>query len=144
MADCTTFQHPPNDGSLNFVEMFDFCAEHSPSHPAFRYQSPLDNTIHDIPWKVASRASLKAGPLALVVIERALPVIGILGSSIDSMTYIVIVSGIIRAGGVPFPLSPRRSPVAIAHLLRTSGCKSWFISNEPSTLKLVRSTYKEL
>ncbi|KAJ7597604.1 major facilitator superfamily domain-containing protein [Mycena floridula] len=76
-------EHPPNDGSLTFVEMFDFCAEHSPSHPAFPYQSPLDNTIHDIPWKVASCASLKAGPLALVATERAPPVIGILGGSID-------------------------------------------------------------
>ncbi|KAJ7600428.1 hypothetical protein C8J56DRAFT_1073495 [Mycena floridula] len=49
-----------------------------------------------------------------------------------------------RAGGVPFPFSPRNSPAAISHLLRTSGCKSWFISNEPSTLDLARSTYDEL
>ncbi|KAJ7600479.1 NRPS-like enzyme [Mycena floridula] len=97
----------------------------------------------DIPWKAASRALHKAGRLASAATWRT-PACHRNPRCINSMTYIALIAGIMRAGSVPFPLSPRNPPAAIAHLLRTSGCKSWFVSSEPSTLELASFDFDEL
>lgn len=46
------------------------------------------------------------------------------------MTYATLVFGIEQTGAVPFPISTRNSAVATAHLIRTTGVRQVFVSDD--------------
>jgi hypothetical protein len=83
-ASSTTFNPPPTDGSLTLVEMFDYNALHSPNHPLFRYENPVDGALKEILWSEAVPAIHKAARLvhaaASGVQPGSRPVIAILAS----------------------------------------------------------------
>lgn len=47
------------------------------------------------------------------------------------MTYVTTEVGILRAGFSVFPISPRNSPEAIAHLLKKTGSRYLLVGGEP-------------
>lgn len=49
---------------------------------------------------------------------------------IDTVTYYTMVVGIVRAGHIAFPISPRNSPAAIAHLLKMANVKHLIVGQE--------------
>ena len=59
------------------------------------------------------------------------------------MTYITTEVGILRAGFSVFPISPRNSPEAVAHLLKKTGSNYLLVGGEPMLQKLA-STALEL
>ncbi len=59
-------------------------------------------------------------------------------SPTDGITFLTIVAGIIRAGYTAFPISTRNSPAAVAHLLKSTGCKNLFVSADPAMQELAR------
>ncbi|KAJ7103042.1 hypothetical protein B0H15DRAFT_810726 [Mycena belliarum] len=131
-----TFSQPPLDGSLLLPEIFDHHAQHSPNHPLFRY-APAGGTVQTISWSHAVRAFHRAAQIVcqrVKVVGR--PVIGIVASS-DQITYFSLIAGILRAGFQAFPISPRNSDVAIAHLLRSIKCTHVFVSADAAMQKLV-------
>ena len=61
---------------------------------------------------------------------------------LDTITYGTLLVGVIRAGHVVFPISPRNSPQAVAHLLQKTGAAHVFIGVEPALQELADSAMK--
>jgi acyl-CoA synthetase (AMP-forming)/AMP-acid ligase II len=57
--------------------------------------------------------------------------------NLDTFTYYVLTAGIMCAGYVPFPLSPRNPPAAILHLLQSTGARHLLVSSDPGIQRLV-------
>lgn len=142
-AKSSTFVTPPLDGSITSAELFDFNAENSPEHPFFVYQEPSTKELVEIPWK---KVRLATHRVAKIVESHNVPaprIIAIL-ALVDTISYFTLTHGIIRAGYVPFPLSPRNSPAAIAHLLSKTECTHLFVSEDPSMQGLSAGSLKVL
>lgn len=142
-----TFVTPPIDGSLTMAEIFDFHAEHSPEHPYFIYEDQSTHEIIPVTWKSLRDATRR---VARIVHSHNVPsdppaprIIAIL-ALIDTVSFFTLIHGIIRAGYTPFPLSPRNSPAAIAHLLAKTGATHMFVSEDPSMQALSAGSLKML
>lgn len=55
----------------------------------------------------------------------------------DAVTYTTTILGILRAGHVAFPISPRNSAAAVANLLSKTKCNQIFVSQDPHMSSLV-------
>ncbi|KAJ6459713.1 hypothetical protein C8R47DRAFT_1028048 [Mycena vitilis] len=142
----STFKPPPLDGSLLLPEILDHHAQHSPDHPIFVY-ADKDKSVHAIPWSRAAKAFLKVAHIAHTRVGAASPgsrpVVAILAST-DQTTYFSVIAGILRAGYQAFPISPRNSDVAVAHLLQKVACSQIFVSADASMQKLAVSAATEI
>lgn len=58
---------------------------------------------------------------------------------IESISYISVIIGILRAGCIAFPISPRNSAGAVAHLLSTTSVSCVLVSSESA----VRTLFSE-
>ncbi|KAJ6630175.1 hypothetical protein B0H10DRAFT_1939389 [Mycena sp. CBHHK59/15] len=135
-----TFSPPPFDGSLLLPEIFIHHATHSPEHPLFRY---LDTSgdVHTVSRSQGVRAFHAASHILdnhipPTGLER--PIVAIL-ASIDQMTYLSVIAGILCAGYQAFPVSPRNSEDAVSHLLASSGCTHVFVSADAAMQKLAKA-----
>ncbi|KAK0492011.1 NRPS-like enzyme [Armillaria luteobubalina] len=134
----STFTRPPLDGSLTYPEIFDYNAQHSPDHPVFQFYD--QDHIQKITWSEVTRAIHAAGRIVLENIPTtdSTPVVGVLANT-NGITFLTVVAGIIRAGYTAFPISTRNSPVAVAHLLERTGCKSLLVSADPAMQDIART-----
>ncbi|KAJ7096123.1 hypothetical protein C8R44DRAFT_379494 [Mycena epipterygia] len=134
----STFKPPPLDGSLLLPDVFDHHAQHSPDHPLFVYAE--DKVPKTITWSHAVKAFRKAAHICQVRVEAAerepSPTVVAILALADQITYLSIVIGVMLAGYLPFPLSPRNSEAAIVHLFRSSSCTRVFVSADPSMQNL--------
>ncbi|KIY70429.1 NRPS-like enzyme [Cylindrobasidium torrendii FP15055 ss-10] len=142
-----TFRVGPLDGSLNFAELFEYNAHHSPHHPWIRYAiEATPGKCHDITWGEGIKAIRSAAERASKAVND-LPsqphVVGILAAT-DSITYITTTAGIMGSGNVPFPISSRNSPAAVAHLLKQTNISVLYVSNDPGSQTLAHLSLKEL
>ena len=62
----------------------------------------------------------------------------------DTVTYSTMTLAIMRIGLPVFPISPRNSAAALAHLLKKAGVGHILIGQEPAMQKLVASAFKIL
>ncbi|KAJ7206143.1 hypothetical protein B0H12DRAFT_1243356 [Mycena haematopus] len=142
----TTFRPPPLDGSLSFPEIFDHHAINSPTHPLFRYID-AEGVVQTITWSHAVRGFHAAAHITRQQIgaESAdiRPVVAIVAAA-DQITYFSVIAGIMRAGCQAFPVSPRNSDVAIAHLLQSTDCTHVFVSADNAMQSLVRAAAGKL
>lgn len=142
----TTFTPPPLDGSLTIAEMWDWHAEHSPEHTLFEY-SDDDGKITSIKWPEATRAMHRGGRIVRDLAEAhpaatgRKPIVAILASS-DTITYATMLIGVQRAGFVAFPISPRNSPAAVAHLLTKTAAEYALVGPEPALQELARAAFE--
>jgi acyl-CoA synthetase (AMP-forming)/AMP-acid ligase II len=60
------------------------------------------------------------------------------------VTYVTTEVGIMRAGLAVFPISPRNSPEAVAHLLKKSAARHLMVGGEPMLQKLADSSLELL
>ncbi|KAI0320589.1 acetyl-CoA synthetase-like protein [Amylostereum chailletii] len=145
--DSQPFLRPPLDGSLTVSEFFEFHASHNPDYPLYVHADD-DLGIRTIKYPEAYRAIRRAGGIASkhyvdgipegTYAERerlARPVFGILASA-DTITYATLLIGINHVGCTAFPLSPRNSPAAVAHLLKVTSVTHAFIGQDPATQAL--------
>ncbi|KAJ7096117.1 hypothetical protein C8R44DRAFT_813206 [Mycena epipterygia] len=134
----STFKPPPLDGSLLLPDVFDHHAQHSPDHPLFVYAE--DKVPKTITWSHAVKAFRKAAHICQARVEAAErespPTVVAILALADQITYLSLVVGVMLAGYLPFPLSPRNSEAAIVHLLRSSSCTHVFVSADPSMQNL--------
>jgi acyl-CoA synthetase (AMP-forming)/AMP-acid ligase II len=56
------------------------------------------------------------------------------------VTYVTAEVGILRAGFAMFPISPRNSPEAVAHLLKKTGTNHLLVGGEPMLQKLAAAS----
>ena len=60
------------------------------------------------------------------------------------MTYLTTELGILRAGLTVFPISPRNSPEAVAHLLKRTGPNHLLVGGDPMLQKLAAASLELL
>ncbi|KAH9928993.1 hypothetical protein B0H21DRAFT_700203 [Amylocystis lapponica] len=111
---------PPTDGSIPVIPGFlDFHAERNPTYPMFVFPS---DDIPSISFREFAEAThriahilrpTRSGPDGAVVAVLI---------HCDTILYDALLVGIIRAGMVPFPMSERNSPPAVASMLSRSNC----------------------
>ncbi|KAI0795715.1 acetyl-CoA synthetase-like protein [Abortiporus biennis] len=123
---------------LTLPEIYDWNAENNPEYPLFVY---LDDeggkqTLETIDWKNMARGIHRAARMISTMTQTGIGssssprVVAILAQS-DSITYSCTTLGIICSGNTAFPISPRNSPDAIAHLLLKTNTSFLFVGNDP-------------
>ncbi|TFY82997.1 hypothetical protein EWM64_g1012 [Hericium alpestre] len=147
-----TFHAPSLDGTLSLPELYDWQLEHSPLHPLFTY-ADNDGSIKDILWKEAMQAIRRYATVACKTLgfdspeilrsEPARPIVAILAAS-DSITYFTTAMGLAYAGFIPFPISPRNSPAAVAHLIKKTAATYVLIGIEDALRVLADNVMKLL
>ncbi|KAH9955362.1 acetyl-CoA synthetase-like protein [Russula dissimulans] len=148
----STFKAPPlGDKSLCLPDLYDWQNRNSPSHPFFVFEDG-PRKIRTITWAEAARgihraAHLVASRLPVGAAAAALkgrPVIVAALAATDTVTYVTTEVGILRAGLTVFPVSPRNSPEAIAHLLKKTGTSHLLVGGEPMLQKLAAASLELL
>ncbi|EGN97840.1 hypothetical protein SERLA73DRAFT_109083 [Serpula lacrymans var. lacrymans S7.3] len=135
--DSKTFVTPVLNGSLTIPEIYDEHLRNSSEHPLFIYPRSADGTLRTILWPEAVYAIRRAGLLTLSRIKASQdsvppsynPTVAILASS-DHISFFAVIMGMIYVGCPVFPISPRNSSQAVAHLLRTSGATHLYVGVE--------------
>lgn len=163
----TTFSPPPLDGSLTVPEFYDWHHGHSAHHPVFIYSD--NGSLCTIYWRDAARAVHRAARIVLGHARDKLSgdskplVFAILASNgervdfnfgrvcltnylncPESITYFTLMAGICRSGMTAFPISPRNSPAAIAHLLAKTEASHIFVGPESALQNLAASAFGHL
>ncbi|KAJ7210990.1 hypothetical protein C8J57DRAFT_1400321 [Mycena rebaudengoi] len=141
----STFKPPPLDGSLLLPDVFDYHSRHSPNHPLFVYVGDVGVSTA-ITWSQAVDAFRRAAHVSQAQVEvdgPEAPVVAILAAT-NQITYLSAIAGIILAGYLPFPISPRNSVAAVVNLLQSSSCKHVYASADPSMQKLAQTVQVEI
>ncbi|KAG2005476.1 ICS [Coprinopsis cinerea AmutBmut pab1-1] len=133
--DSATFRPPPLDGSLEAAELYDWHRSNNTEHTLFVY-SQQDGNIRTIRWPEAVDAIHVGAKFVRKVTNwvpgmTETPVVGMVVAS-DSISYWTMFSAIYRAGCVAFPISPRNSPSAVAHLITSVNVTHLFVGREPA------------
>ncbi|GJE96032.1 acetyl-CoA synthetase-like protein [Phanerochaete sordida] len=135
---------PPIDGSLSsLLEFADYQATHHGELPWLIYPAqPSSNNLaavsfaemvsasHRIAHAIRPRREGTDGRVMAVILHT------------DAIVYVAVLLGVLRAGFVPYPISPRNSPQGVEHMLKTTACLD--ILAHASTAVLVRQACEEL
>ncbi|TCD61564.1 putative NRPS-like protein biosynthetic cluster [Steccherinum ochraceum] len=136
-----TFKIPPLDGSLTLPEIWDWHLENSPEHPLFVYVDE-NGTEKSLIFRDAIYAMHRAGRIMRSRMPESLaetrPLVAILAVS-DAITYFLVETGLMRANFVFFPISPRNSPAAVAHLLTQTSADHVLVGPQPAMQNLVKA-----
>ncbi|KAJ7870004.1 hypothetical protein B0H13DRAFT_2557202 [Mycena leptocephala] len=116
-----TFKPPPLDGSLTIAQIYDW---------HFQHTLFIDCSSGDLYGCTYFRKRFEWTPGM-----REMPVVAILASS-DTIPYFILVMSCLRANYVPFPISPRNSPSAVANLISKAGVRHLLIGHEPAMAHL--------
>ncbi|KAH9000656.1 acetyl-CoA synthetase-like protein [Lactarius hatsudake] len=147
-----SFKAPPlSDKSLTLPDLYDWQHQNSSTHPLFTYESGPGEVktiawaeavrgIHRAAHFVASRVSAEDAAAAL----NGRPIIVAALAATDTLTYVTTEVGILRAGFAVFPISPRNSPEAIAHLLKKTATRHLLVGGEPMLQKLAATSLELL
>ncbi|KAJ8094466.1 hypothetical protein PM082_010900 [Marasmius tenuissimus] len=144
LSENTAFRTPPLDGSLSLTQIYDWQAHNSPNHRLFVF-SDNDGGVRNITWKEAVAAiytgarSLRSRMQSIVATKHRVPVVAIL-STADSITYFTMLMCILRADYIAFPISPRNSAAAVAHLLGSVGVDHVLVGHETAMQDLIRES----
>ncbi|KZT28667.1 acetyl-CoA synthetase-like protein [Neolentinus lepideus HHB14362 ss-1] len=136
-----TFKPPPLDGTLTLPEIYDWHYRNTPKHPLFLYPDG-DGTVHEILWPSAVRAIHQVGYILRPKVGNPMtqdgrPIVAVLAAS-DTITYFTVTMGIVRAGFAAFPISPRNSPAAVAHLLAKIKVSHVLVGAENALQELIK------
>ncbi|KAJ7844462.1 hypothetical protein B0H13DRAFT_2411530 [Mycena leptocephala] len=130
---------PPLDGSLTIAQIYDWHFQNTPLHRLFVY-ARVDESVKEICWPEAVQAIYTGAHIPRKRFEwtpgmREMPVVAILASS-DTIPYFILVMSCLRANYVPFPISPRNSPSAVANLISKAGVRHLLIGHGPAMAHL--------
>ncbi|KAJ7191755.1 hypothetical protein B0H12DRAFT_1039746 [Mycena haematopus] len=135
-----TFVPPPLDGSLTIAQIYDWHFHNTPNHRLFVY-AHADGSVRTILWPEALQAiyvgvKLLRNRFNWVPGMVEMPVVSILASS-DAIPYFTLMMSCMRANYVIFPISPRNSPAAVAHLIAKANVKYVLLGHEPAMQELM-------
>ncbi|KAF9814140.1 hypothetical protein IEO21_05278 [Rhodonia placenta] len=117
---------PPIDGTVTVLPGFlDFHAEHNPNASCFIFPFPdiSSDETRTISFSQFAEAThriahafrpRREGPEGAVVVVLV---------NCDTLLYHALLAGLVRAGLVPFPMSPRNSPPAVASMMERTRCR---------------------
>ncbi|EIN05364.1 acetyl-CoA synthetase-like protein [Punctularia strigosozonata HHB-11173 SS5] len=115
---------PPLDAGLSLPGLLDFHSTKNANLPFAIYSSQDAKDPHDLIrvtffefTRATHRVALSLGPRP----NHARPVIALL-IHCDTLSYTSTIIGVMRAGYIPFPLSPRNSPPAVVSMLSKTDC----------------------
>ncbi|KAF8961611.1 hypothetical protein BDZ97DRAFT_1191851 [Flammula alnicola] len=127
-SDTCVFTPPPDDLPLEFA--LDFHFKENPTHPALIYPTGDGTCLRSYAYQELVPAVHRTGQWISNAINFRrsasschAPVVVILLKT-DTMTYLTAIAGLMRAGVIAFPISPRFSSTVIAHLLKESQPKA--------------------
>ncbi|KAK7693158.1 hypothetical protein QCA50_002724 [Cerrena zonata] len=135
---------PPRDGSIPVMPGFiDFQAQHHPDHPWFIFPSKSDpqntTSITFAEFAMAThRIAHFIRPERLGSDDEVVVIL----VNCDIVLYVALLGGIIRAGLVPFPVSPRNSPEAICAMLQKVNCHR--IITQPSVASVISAVNTQM
>ncbi|KAG6852048.1 hypothetical protein C0991_003596 [Blastosporella zonata] len=113
---------PPTDGSLTIPECIDFHWKHNSKLSIFAYNEDGSDQVTEIKYLEFGRACHRVAhhirPGRTGSDQEVVAFIALA----DTIVYQAITVGLITAGLVPFPISPRNTPAAVAHLLKKTSC----------------------
>ncbi|KAK7046200.1 acetyl-CoA synthetase-like protein [Favolaschia claudopus] len=133
--------------------MCDWHFQNSPNHALFCF-SRADGSTQTIYWPEAVHAIWVGAKILRdrfnwVPGAAKAPVVAILATS-DTISYFTMINSCFRANYTVFPISPRNSPAAVAHLLDKVGVQRLLLGQEPSmqdllaaALNILREKYPE-
>ncbi|KAF8835574.1 putative aminoadipate reductase [Paxillus ammoniavirescens] len=114
--------YPPLDGSLFLTEMIEFNAKYNPSRPFYVFYDDQDRGLHYIShlefYRACQRIAHAVRPNRQGMDNE---VVAIIANS-DTILYQALVMGVIYAGLIPFPMSPRNSPPAVVNMMQKTDC----------------------
>lgn len=143
LSPTTKFNVPPLDGSLSLPEIYDWHAEHNAYHGLFVYATE-DGTKRTISFKEGAAAFTAAGNFIHRLADgRPGEVVAILSPS-ESISYFTLIVGIMRANCIAFPISPRNSATAVAHLLKKVSVKHLLVGREQAMTDLANKAFEIL
>lgn len=141
-----TFTPPPLNSFLSVAEVYDWHYKHSSQHPYYIYYDEVAEAKVTITWRDAVKAvyriaSTISTSLGSKKASSPKPVVGLLCSAgilyhsycfllinaynlfnyVDTLTYVLGVAGIMRAGFPVFLISHRTSPDTLEHIIAKSG-----------------------
>ncbi|KAF7973245.1 hypothetical protein HWV62_15753 [Athelia sp. TMB] len=109
--------YPPMDGSVRPASLVDFHIAHNPTLPAFVF-SETPGSVVEVSFLEFGRAVHRAAHLLQGNKGEVVALI----ANVDNLLYQTLVAGMMRAGLVPFPVSPRNSPEAVLSMLEKISC----------------------
>ncbi|KAG6843649.1 hypothetical protein H0H87_002019 [Tephrocybe sp. NHM501043] len=113
---------PVIDDTLLLSDVVDFNMKNNPTQPFFVYYANPEDGVQIITHLEFGRATNRvAHAVRPPSTGRDGDIVAILAHT-DTILYQTIVVGVILAGLVPFPISPRNTPAAVAELLRKTSC----------------------
>ncbi|KAF7358618.1 Acetyl-CoA synthetase-like protein [Mycena sanguinolenta] len=135
----STFNPPPLDGTLTAAELYDWHGQNTRHHRLFVYARD-DGSLRTIYWPEAVQAVYMGARILRERFEwkpgmEKLPVVGILAAS-DAIPYFVLFMSCLRANYVVFPISPRNSSAAVAHLIDKGAVDHLLVGPDPALLAL--------
>ncbi|KAF9527250.1 putative aminoadipate reductase [Crepidotus variabilis] len=125
----------PTDGSVNLPETIDFNRKHNPDSACYIYapenpQLELTTTISHLEFgRAADRFAHILRPARHASNREVIAVVALS----DAVLYQAVFIGIMRAGFIPFPMSPRNTAAAIIKLMKESSAHRLLTTRE--TLK---------
>ncbi|PPQ92185.1 hypothetical protein CVT25_008959 [Psilocybe cyanescens] len=148
-----TFKSPPLTPYLSTPEIFDWHFKNSRHHPFYVYQEDAahGSKITTVAWedavkaiyRIANSVTRNLGSLKDGITK---PLVGLYCSS-ESLTYMLAMIGVIRAGFPLFLISDRTSPASLEHLIVKSGVTHILINDNDQKLSTrlwgVRRNLKE-
>jgi acyl-CoA synthetase (AMP-forming)/AMP-acid ligase II len=159
----TSVAHISNDklDTLTFAEIIDYHADHNPGHPFTVFPgAAVGDDLSRISYLEFGRATQRfARAIYPDAPVKQREVVGVIVNA-DSLMWTTAVAGLIRAGSTvsdsyvdltcatpnafqAFPISPRNSPAAICHILRTVSSHRLIVT-ESSLQSLVDDVKAEL
>ncbi|SJL02284.1 uncharacterized protein ARMOST_05610 [Armillaria ostoyae] len=135
-----TFRSPPIDGSFTLQQMYDWHLVNSTNHRIFVYARD-DGSTRTIYWPEAIAAIYTGARLMKrrIPARHKRPVVAILSMS-DTITYFTTMMSLLRANFILFPISPRNSALAVAHLLHKVGVQYVLVGRDMSMQDLARDS----
>ncbi|EKM51562.1 uncharacterized protein PHACADRAFT_127221 [Phanerochaete carnosa HHB-10118-sp] len=127
---------PPTDGTLpTLIDFLDFNAKYNAERPYFIFPSRSNPTkLTSLSFSEVAQASHRAAHILRPNKQgNNGDVIAVLLHT-DTILYATVVLGILRAGLVPYAISPRNSAQAVCHLLDATSCRRIISQASMSTL----------
>ncbi|KZT23998.1 putative aminoadipate reductase [Neolentinus lepideus HHB14362 ss-1] len=114
---------PPLDGSITVLPGFvDFHHKHNPDLPILRYAPDGSDEVVNISFAEFSRATHRmAHAIRSKDTGKDREVVALMAHC-DTVLYLPLMVAMVRAGLVPFFISPRNSPAAIYNMLSKTSC----------------------
>ncbi|KAJ3503559.1 hypothetical protein NLJ89_g8377 [Agrocybe chaxingu] len=113
---------PPRDGSVTLPEAVDYHRKHHPDRPVFFFHSDGNPDVTEISFLEFARATDRVGHYLRPRREGPEKQVVALIALSDSLLYQAVTLGIMRAGMIPYPISPRNTAAATVELLKDAGC----------------------